>query len=253
MIASLGMYDHPETRRANDDLWALVRDRLRAKGHNAPEALTRGRPFWSVWTSPELLLAQTCGLPFRTRLHRHVTLVGTPDYGIAGCPPGHYRSALLVRADDPRQSLRDFDGARLAYNDAESQSGWAAFQAEAKVAGICAGTCLHTLSHQGSAAAVSEGSADIAALDVVSWAMIRRADPPAQNLRVLGFTPATPGLPLISARGRNRATLFAAVASAIRALPRETADILHLHGIVRIPASAYLALPVPPKPTPVGP
>lgn len=40
MIASLGMYDRPETMAANDRLWALVRDGLRARGIAAPEALT---------------------------------------------------------------------------------------------------------------------------------------------------------------------------------------------------------------------
>jgi ABC-type phosphate/phosphonate transport system substrate-binding protein len=60
-----------------------------------------------------------------------VTYVGTPDYGVEGCPPGHYRSVFVVRADDRAPKPADFDGARFAYNEALSQSGWAAPQTHA--------------------------------------------------------------------------------------------------------------------------
>ncbi|MFN7224061.1 MAG: hypothetical protein ACK4MS_08580, partial [Paracoccaceae bacterium] len=105
MIASLGMYDRPETSAANDALWALIRDALRDRGRDAPQALTRGEAAcWPAWQAPDLVLSQTCGLPFRSRLHDHVTLIGTPDYGVEGCAPGYYRSVLIARSDDPRQT-----------------------------------------------------------------------------------------------------------------------------------------------------
>ena len=89
MIAALGMYDRPETAAANDALWALIRDGLRARGMDAPEVLTRGAgAYWPAWESPDMLLSQTCGLPFRARLHEKVTLIGTPDYGVEGCALG---------------------------------------------------------------------------------------------------------------------------------------------------------------------
>ena len=103
MIASLPMYDRPETAAANDRLWAGIRDRLRAEGLPAPEALIHGASdLWPQWTSPDLVLSQTCGYPYRSRLHGQVLLVGTPDYGVDGCAPGHYRSVFVARADDPR-------------------------------------------------------------------------------------------------------------------------------------------------------
>jgi len=93
MIASLGMYDRPETMAANDRLWALVRDGLRARGIAAPEALTRGAgAYWQAWEDPALVLSQTCGFPYRAKLHGKVTLVASPDYGLQGCPPGYYCS-----------------------------------------------------------------------------------------------------------------------------------------------------------------
>ncbi|MCX8955299.1 hypothetical protein OU790_17900, partial [Ruegeria sp. NA] len=73
MIAMLGMYDMPEVQAANDRFWGLIRAHL---GYG-PEQLTRDADVWQVWLDPELVLAQTCGMPYRTRLHGRVQLVGT--------------------------------------------------------------------------------------------------------------------------------------------------------------------------------
>ena len=103
MIASLGMYDRAEAQASNDRLWGLIRDGMRDHGLAAPQALTRGAgAYWDAWMAPDLVLSQTCGFPYRARLHDKVTLIGTPDYGVAGCPAGHYCSVYVARADDGR-------------------------------------------------------------------------------------------------------------------------------------------------------
>ena len=77
----------------------------------APEGLQRDPDdLWSQWTSPDLVFSQTCGFPYRARLHGSVTLIGTPDFGVEDCPPGYYRSVLVARADDPRDTVAEFDG-----------------------------------------------------------------------------------------------------------------------------------------------
>ena len=137
MIASLGMYDRPQAQAANNRLWALIRDGMRAAAMPAPDTLTCGADaYWPGWTSPDLILSQTCGFPYRSRLHGHVTLIGTPDYAVAGCPPGYYHSVYLARADDPRRALAEFDSAAFAFNEALSQSGWAAPQNHAAALGL---------------------------------------------------------------------------------------------------------------------
>ena len=103
-----------------------MRDALRAEGVPAPERLTRESDLMAGWTDPRLVLGQTCGLPLVRELAGRVALIGAADYGVPGCPPGWYRSAVVVRADDPRESLAAFRGARLAVNGADSQSGWGA-------------------------------------------------------------------------------------------------------------------------------
>lgn len=248
MIASLGMYDFGAAVAANDRLWTLIRTGLRGRRVAAPEALTRGeRAYWDAWQSPDLILSQTCGYPFRARLHGTVTYVGTPDYGVMGCAPGHYRSVFVVRADDPRESLADWDGARFAYNEPLSQSGWAAPQVHAEKLGIRLPPTLQTGKHRLSARAVIEGKADIAALDAVSHALMQDAGL-AQGLRVIGMTDPTPGLPFITAPGRDPDPVFDAVSEAIAALSAPDRAVLHLKGLVRIAVEDYLAVPDPPSP-----
>jgi len=249
MIASLGMYDFGPAQAANDRLWALVHDSLRDRGIDAPDALTRGETaYWDAWQSPDLILSQTCGYPFRARLQGRVTYVGTPDYGVEGCPPGHYRSVFVARADNPRQTLADFDGARFAYNEALSQSGWAAPQTHAAKLGIRLPPALQSGGHRLSALAVAEGRADIAALDAVTHAMLQDVEPQVAGLRIVALTDPTPGLPYITAAGQDPEPIFTALSEAIAALPAPDRAALRLKGLLRIPLASYLAVPNPPSP-----
>jgi ABC-type phosphate/phosphonate transport system substrate-binding protein len=253
MIASLAMYDWPEVRGEHDRLWSLIRGGLAAEGIAAPGALTRDAPLWDIWESPDLLLAQTCGMPYRTRLHGRVALVATPDYGLPDAPPGHYYSVLVARAEEPGEAP-DFLDRTLAFNGQDSQSGWAAPQNHmARHGGSHGGRftrTLHTGAHVDSARAVAEGRADIAAIDAVSWRLLTAHRPGiAERLRVLGHTDPTPGLPLITALGRDPAPLARATAAAIAALTATDRAALGLRGVVGIPAEAYLAVPTPPPPS----
>ncbi|MFN3722893.1 MAG: phosphate/phosphite/phosphonate ABC transporter substrate-binding protein [Paracoccaceae bacterium] len=249
MIASLGMYDTGDAAPANDALWCLIRDRLRARGVAAPDALTRGaNAYWSAWESPDLLVSQTCGLPFRSSLQGRVSLVGTPNYGVEGCVPGYYRSVLIARADDPRATEAAFCTARLAVNDALSQSGWAAVWQHFQQLGLALPAAVLTGGHRASALAVAEGRADFAAIDAVTWDLLTRHEAFAGGLRVFATTTPTPGLPLITAQPVLADTLFTAVEDAILALSEAQKHTLCLRGLVRIPADAYLSLPIPPAP-----
>ena len=242
MIATLPMYDRAETAAANDVFWAAIRAEL---GHG-PCALTRTADPWPLWQSPDLLLGQTCGLPYRARLHGTVQLVGTPDYGLEGCPPGYYRSVFLSR--DPSATLATLAGRRFAYNEALSQSGWAAPALHMAELGLPIGTLVETGAHRASALAVLENRADFAALDALTWALIRSHDEFAADLHVIAATSPTPGLPLITAPGNDAEALRRAITAAIEALTPQTRRQLHLRGLVTFRADAYLALPTPPPP-----
>jgi ABC-type phosphate/phosphonate transport system substrate-binding protein len=249
MIASLPMYDRAETAAANNRFWQCIRARL----GEGPLSLTREGNLWDHWQSPDLIFSQTCGYPYRVKLHGQVTLIGTPDYGLQGCPPGYYNSVIVVRADAGGTCLSDFEGARFAYNEAMSQSGWAGPQTHAQAQGVRFRNLVQTGGHLYSAQAVGQGRADIAGLDALSWELMREHDGFAADLRVLERTTPTPALPYITAQGRDAQACFDAVSGAISDLGAEDRDILHLKGVVAIPPKTYLDVPSPPGPSEAAP
>lgn len=240
MIATLPMYDRPETAAANDRLWALVRDQL----PGAPERLARDGYHW---VDHDLLLSQTCSLPYRTGLQEEVAIVATPVHNLA-CPAGMYFSVVLVHVDDPRERLAEFEGGRLAINSPVSQSGWAAIDALLQVQGTPIGAIFETGAHTASARAVAEGRADLCSVDAVTWSMIERWDSFADNLRVLGETPPSLALPYITAIERDPRPLQEALLVAVQALSADDRDMLNLIDMTYIPSHHYAMMPIPPSP-----
>lgn len=253
MIASFGMYDFGPTMAANDRLWAATRNHLRAANHPAPDALTRGAgAYWDAWQSPDLTLSQTCGYPYRARLYGKVALVGSPDYGLPGCPPGYYNSVLVARKDDPRDRIEQFDKSPLAFNEDLSQSGWAGPIAYLLSLGLTPNPTLRSGGHRLSAQAVAEGRADLAGLDALTWAILQGQEPAFDALKVIAQTTPTPALPYITALTADRPAIFTALSQAISDLSPQDRATLHLRGLVDIPASAYLAVSSPPPPAQFG-
>ena len=247
MIASLMMYDRPELAEATARYWALIREALATRGVETPEVLSNEGDPYAVWNAPDLVLSQTCGMPYRVRLHGKVQIVGTPDFGLEGCPPGYYCSAVVVRADDPRAALEDYAQARFAYNEALSQSGFAAIYAVAKAAGFWFGDRVVSHGHRRSAQMVAMGEADIAAVDAQTWRLIERYDGFAENLRVLCWTPPTPGLPYITGLGQDAGAIADGVRAAIAALTAADREALGVRGFETIAAESYLAVANPPE------
>ena len=204
MIATLSMYDWPEVRERTDAFWARVAAALTNRRIAAPSELSRPRDPAEAWHDPDLLVGQTCGLPFVSGRCGTAVLVGRPVYDVEGAGAGLYRSALICRAG-AGERLADFDGARVAINDYGSQSGCNAL-ADA-VRGIARGDAPFfaavtvTGTHRASAQAVAGGEADLAAIDAVAWALFRELEGERYaRLKVLDWTEAVPALPFITAR-----------------------------------------------------
>ncbi|NIP76881.1 MAG: hypothetical protein GTN90_13250, partial [Xanthomonadales bacterium] len=107
MIADLPMYDWPEVRAANDAFWTEVVRRLGEAGIAAPASLSRPADPGEGWRDPDLVLSQTCGMPYVAGHCGAAVLVGRPDYGLDGASGGAYRSAIVVRRDDRSRSLAE--------------------------------------------------------------------------------------------------------------------------------------------------
>jgi ABC-type phosphate/phosphonate transport system substrate-binding protein len=234
-IAFLPMYAVRGAREHADTLWSCLRDSLRRNGFDAPEQVSTITPRIDGWLHPDLILGQTCGLPYITRLFDRVELIGTPDYGVEDCSPGFYHSTLVVSATDRRQHLSEFLGATFAVNDRDSQSGYGAMMRAAAPlaqAGRFFGRAIHTGSHEASMRLVADGLADIAAIDSVTWRMSRAFDPQTRELKSIGTTEPTPGLPFIAAKARFDSGLFVAVREGIAVLPDSTRRAFGLRGVM---------------------
>ena len=236
------MYARPELVDTHNRFWALIRHQLDARGVPSPAQLSQEADVQSVWNHPELVLSQTCGMPYRTWLHGNVKLVGTPDYGLDDCQPGYYRSPLVVRSNDTRNSLAEFADSVLAYNQTFSQSGYAAPYWHTKPHHMWFARKHVSGGHLKSALAVAEGDADIAALDAVTWRLIQQYENFSEQLRVLEWTAPTPGLPLITSLENDSDAIFDAVKAAINDLSATDQILLGIEGLVKISAEDYLAV-----------
>ena len=246
MIASLMMYARPELDAVNARYWALIRAASADRGIEMPKTLSNSLPEFDVWLSPDLVFSQTCGLPYRVRLADHVTLIGTPDFGLTGCPAGHYNSAVVVRADEPCETAVEFRDARFVYNQDCSQSGYGAAYLWARNHGFWFADRRASGAHTQSARMVAEREADIAVLDAQTWKFIQRFDAFAGGLRVLDWTAPTPSLPYIAAKGTDERAMFEAVSEAISALDVRDRETLGLQGLVRFSHEDYMAVENPP-------
>lgn len=225
-VASLGMYDHPGQRAANDALWAAMSDHLQRHGIAAPSTLDRDRPVEAIWRDPALLFAQCCGYPLVTDTELALRVVAMPHYAVPDCPPERHFSRILVRADDPATTLPECAGRTVAINAPLSNTGVNLLRAA--VAHVSSpddffGPAITTGSHRASIDAVANGRADIAAVDAVTHAVVARDEPAAlAGLRELATTPRAPNLPFVTARA-TPPWVVAALRDALDAIMRDPA------------------------------
>lgn len=203
-IASLAMYVSPQPlAAATATLWAFLRDDLRREGlTDVPDRLDAVLHHADAWLHPALLLAQTCGYPYVRHLRGKVRLVATPVYGHPGCDGPDMCSFVIVRANAPVRSLEDLRGTRAAINDPISNSGTNLLRAAIAPRsrnGRFFSSVAETGSHLASIDAVASDTADVAAIDCVTYGNTQRFDPErVAGLRVLTATASTPGLPLVT-------------------------------------------------------
>jgi hypothetical protein len=257
-VAGLPMYDLPEARAATDALWRGLAAAFRGAGiAEVPARLWRGPRPQSLWLHRRLLLGQSCGYPLTHALAGRVRLVATPRYAVPGCAGSHYQSAVVVRQDAPVERLEDLRGARCAVSAPDSHSGMNALRglvAPLAQDGRFFRQVVISGAHADSIALVAGGTADVAAVDCVTHALIARYRPAAlAGTRILCRSEAAPGLPLITAGAaddrlveRLRAGLRAAMADPTLTGPRDDLfiagiDVLSLADYRRIVAFERLA------------
>jgi ABC-type phosphate/phosphonate transport system substrate-binding protein len=197
MIASLPMYDWPETRDATDTLWRAIAARL-----GTDIGLTRTGDHTALWYRPDLLFSQTCGYPFTHAFAGKLKLVATPHYGIDGCDGPDYQSIIFARSKAPLEAFR---GAVVAVNNPDSMSGMLAlklvFGPLAREGRFFSKSVLSG-GHVNSMLTVREGKADVCAIDAVCVALARAYRPDyLDGLVEIGRSPLVPSLPFVTVGG----------------------------------------------------
>ena len=209
---------------STEALWAYLANKLQEAGVvDVPAALVWPQQLHAHWKDPALLLSQACGYPLVTELQQQVQVLGAFHYNAAGCSGVMCRSALIARAGDcdgggdgggegyGACELSAFRGRTVAYNSADSQSGYNALRAElAPMAhkGRFFGERRVSGSHRASVEMVRDGQADIAAIDCVSLAGLHRHAPQVmQGIQVIGYSKPYPGLPLITSSATPAASV----------------------------------------------
>ena len=206
-LATLPMYDWPETRGQVDHFYTQLRTRV----PQLPLVLTRPetlQDLHALWRDAALMIGQTCWGPMQAGLAAHVHVLAQPLYDdVPGGKGACYRSAIVMRGGrvcpPPTHNAAELpDGlmdAHPAINAPDSLSGHIALAQDMGTPDL-ANRALITGSHRASVRAVAAGAADFAAIDCRSWALALVHEPAALGLTVTGWTAPRPGLPFITAR-----------------------------------------------------
>ncbi len=177
-IADLPWYDLQELVSATDAWWRGIAFHLRRLGvDRVPDGLSREGSHVERWQHADLLLSQACGYDVLYDAADDLVPLATPRYAAEGCEGPRYRSIVVTRADRPWRTLEDLRGTRAAINEASSHSGTNALRsvvAPLSRDGAFFGEVTVTGSHTDSLAAVHGGSADVACIDAVVLALLRR-------------------------------------------------------------------------------
>ncbi|WP_119272674.1 phosphate/phosphite/phosphonate ABC transporter substrate-binding protein [Taklimakanibacter deserti] len=232
MIVSLPMYDWPEIGEATD---AFAQGVLRHLGGESPR-LDRNPDYFALWRRPDLVFSQTCGYPFTHEFRGRLSYVATPHYAAPGCAGAQYSSFVFARE---RRPLAQFRASRAAVNNPDSMSGMLALKlvfARHAENGRFFSHVVETGGHVGSMIAVRDGKADICAIDSVCVALARRYRPDyLEGLVEIARSPMVPGLPFVTAAGRDPVRLRLALARAFadpELAPAREALFLDRHSIL---------------------
>lgn len=243
----LPWYDLPEMQALNDAFWQTLAELLAANGlREIPPALYRMRADAIDDDAGECLFTQTCGYPLLTTARDRFRVLGAPAYDVPGCTGSRHHSAIVVRGDGA-MSLEDLRGLRFAINETDSNTGMnlpRRLFAPLARDGRFFGSTTITGSHAASAALVTDGGADAAAIDCVTFALLGRYRPQAiASLRIVARTADSPTPPFVTSRTSD-GTAVAALRRSLQTLLSEPIyaqirDPLLLSGVSICDASAY--------------
>jgi ABC-type phosphate/phosphonate transport system substrate-binding protein len=198
------MYPFESVRPAWETLWAAVH----RSAPWTPATLRWSDDVHETWTDANCVVAQACGWPVAALLRDTVDVVGAFTLTIPEARGHRYRSVLVGRDRRTLLELADADAVVVA-NCADSLSGWISFLAAVADAGAgdeWPGDVIWSGAHVESLLHLKDGRADVACIDALSLALIKRLDPGlVSGLHELGNGPLVPSPPVIVPSATPRA------------------------------------------------
>ena len=211
--ASLPMYDFPEFRKASDAWWQGIARHLKQAGvEQVPELLLHDVPVKELWQHPELLLSQCCGFDVAYGLKDSLRVLLITDWDAEGCSTGHYSSWIVVHEDSAHQDIADLYGHTAIINGPESHSGMNSLFAKVQphsVEGQFFKQVDISGAHASSLEAIIERRADVAAIDCVTYALLKQYRPQAlDGIRIIGQTDEAPAHPYVTSAAASPDTII---------------------------------------------
>lgn len=162
----------------------------------------------SLLRDPRLFLGHTCGYPLMKHLKDQVTPFCVPVFDVPGSDGKLYSSRFIVAANSTIEALDECRGKIAAMNAADSNSGMNVLRyaiAKYNPSAAFFSRVVQTGGHLHSLEAVADGTADVAAIDCVSFQLIQDHWPELiDQVRSIGFSAKTSGLPFVLPKSNIR-------------------------------------------------
>jgi ABC-type phosphate/phosphonate transport system substrate-binding protein len=244
-FVSLGMYAFTE---AQQSAWRQLFDRfVDLCGSDAASVTLNFDHDPTQLLEPGLWFGHTCGYPLMTRLKESLSPFCVPLFDVPGVDGKFYCSRIIVAADSDIESISDSRGRVVAMNNFDSNSGMNVLRhavADMAESGQFFSRVVTTGGHLHSLQAVASGTADIAAIDCVSYQLIEDWQPPlCAGLRIITDSVKTCGLPLVMSHSLIASTDTAALTGrlnqALEACDNSVKETLHLTGFEPVQMDDY--------------
>ncbi|MGB1311261.1 MAG: phosphate/phosphite/phosphonate ABC transporter substrate-binding protein [Leucothrix sp.] len=202
--ASLPMYNQPEIRAAAQAWWKGIAKHMQQQGiSDVPTGLTDTIPLDQLWKSEQLFFSQCCGLNVVRGYDKHLSVLMVTDWDAPGCEPYHYASHIVVHEDSPYKHINELKNTVAAINGPDSHSGMTTLMFEAhpfSENGHFFQAIRDSGSHVESLKLIQSKQADVAAIDCVTFALLKRYRPAAiDGIRIISRSQAAPALPYVTA------------------------------------------------------
>jgi ABC-type phosphate/phosphonate transport system substrate-binding protein len=201
MIASLPWYDFAETSALHDEFWSLFRKIYSDLDEvKLPISLDRLTSHTDALLNGNLFLTQTCGYDIAFDLPGPLSMVATPVFNTDGAGDGNYSSYLVKSKRFQSFSLKEaISKGQFVANDCRSFSGYQCINEMAALPTIWSG------SHIRSIEMISEGLAEWAAIDVVTWGLMEKYCPERlKHVEIFGKSRLVAAPPIVTSIFRTQ-------------------------------------------------